>query len=387
MKTTEISMTDALFIIENANLQGGTEILTFNLMQALRRIGKDVYVFSVVPYTGSSDYVLSLSQDDYGKWQTCKEKIWNKLSFSIYSDRILNNILRLKFAEIKPSCIINQTYDIITAIPLNGKTVQVFNWSINGYEKSIYNLIAKKSIINRIIAYFCNWGLNLRRHYRINKFTYLITLTNASSIEIKAINKNIQDDKIIHIPNPITETDDCKNLSTLTNNNIIFVGRLSYEKGVMRLLHIWNIVSKKLPWLTLSIYGEGNAKIEMENYINKNKISRVIFKGFCDNLKEIYTHADICCITSDTEGFGMVITEAMYYGVPCISFDCPISPREIIADTGFIIPCFDEIAYAKAIINLFEEKESLLKLQSKCVKRARTYYMNNIIEQWSKIII
>ena len=63
---------DILFILENANLRGGTEILTFNLLHALRAVEKDVWVLSLEPYRGSDEHVLSLSPEEYSKWKSEK---------------------------------------------------------------------------------------------------------------------------------------------------------------------------------------------------------------------------------------------------------------------------------------------------------------------------
>ena len=278
--------------------------------------------------------------------------------------------------------MINQTYDIITAIPDSNPVIQVLNWSIRGYEKSIADAVNNKRLAVRIVASFCNWGLNIRRHRKLSKVTKLIALSNTATNEIKSLNKHVDNAQICIIPNPLTKTADSETISLLTNKNIVFVGRLSAEKGVMRLLRIWERASKQLPEYTLSIYGEGPAKAEMKEYINKHYIDRVEFKGLCNNLKDIYTRADLLLMTSDTEGFGMVLIEAMYYGVPCISFDCPVAPKEIIADAGITVPAFDEQTYANDVISLLSDNQQLHKLQQKSIARARDYYTDKIIQKW-----
>ena len=82
----------------------------------------------------------------------------------------------------------------------------------------------------------------------------------------------------------------------------------------------------------------------------------------------------------------MVLIEAMYYGVPCISFDCPISPKEIIADAGVTISCFDEDAYANAVIELLNDKDKLKELQQKSIERAKDYYINKVTALWLQML-
>ena len=125
---------------------------------------------------------------------------------------------------------------------------------------------------------------------------------------------------------------------------------------------------------------------EMQQYITENGIKCVEFMGFCSDLESIYSGTDLCCMTSDTEGFGMVLIEAMYYGVPCISFDCPISPKEVIADAGIIVPCFDEELYADKVVSYLSDNELKRRLQQASVERARGFYINNVVKRWISMV-
>ena len=378
----QILSTSVLFIVADANLRGGTEILTFNLAKAFHDRGLDVNILSIKPYAGNNPLVVSLSGEEYGRWNAVSRNAWNKLFFNIAADRCLRNILKKKTSFTKQCIVINQTYDLITALPRSKPVIQVLNWSIRGYEKSIADVVNSKLLTARVVASFCNWGLKIRRRRMLSKVTKLIALTNAATYEIKSLNKQVGIEQISIIPNPLTKTADSETISPLTNKNIVFVGRLSAEKGVMRLLHIWERVGKRLTEYTLSIYGDGPAKAEMEEYIDKHCLGRVVFKGFYNDLDDIYTHADLLLMTSDTEGFGMVLIEAMYYGVPCISFDCPVAPKEIIAEAGITVPTFDEKAYANAVISLLADNPQLHTLQKKSIVRARSYYIDKVVQKW-----
>ena len=134
-----------LFVIENANLRGGTEIQSLKLLHALRAAGEDVWHLSLVPYEGEDEHVLSLSEEEYTQWTRTTNKIWNKLTFSIFSDCILRKILRKIIKDLQPSILVNQTYDIITALPVEERVVQVFHWSVVGYEASLKSNINKKT--------------------------------------------------------------------------------------------------------------------------------------------------------------------------------------------------------------------------------------------------
>lgn len=390
MKITILIM-HILYVVENANLRGGTEILTFNLMHALRAEGMDCKILSVIPYTGDDENVISLPQEDYNLWTAKANSIINKLTFCMGSDRILESILRKKFEELRPQILVNQTYDHITALPVDLNVAQVFNWSVRGYEESLVCNIQKKGFIGRSLSLFANAGLAKRRHAILSRIPKLVTLSHAASAELKSLNPGVSDSQIAMIPDPIAVNKDSLQVSTLENKNVVFVGRLSHEKGVMRLLRIWEKVSNHLPGYTLSIYGEGGAKAEMEQFLEQSAEGSslrdsVKFKGFCKDLSQIYLNADLLLMTSDTEGFGMVLIESMYYGVPCISFDCPVSPKEIIADAGIVIPCFDEEAYVHEVVSYLRNQKCRKELQTKSITRARNYYINTIIKKWKRLL-
>ena len=69
-----------------------------------------------------------------------------------------------------------------------------------------------------------------------------------------------------------------------------------------------------------------------------------------------------------------------------MSFNCPVSPKEVIADAGVLIDCFDEQAYATQVITLLHDKEKLRMLQRKAVERARCFYQSRIVSQWVKLV-
>lgn len=75
---------------------------------------------------------------------------------------------------------------------------------------------------------------------------------------------------------------------------------------------------------------------------------RVCFAGFQSDVGSWLSRADCFVFTSDYEGFGNVITEALSFGIPVISTDCPSGPREILApDTDAGMRIKDCVEYAR----------------------------------------
>lgn len=381
-------MMKILFTVADANLRGGTEILAFNLLHELNADGVECQLLSVVPYRGDDPLVVSFEGNDYDQWMRMLTNPLNKLRGCCQSDAFLCQLISAKVDELGAEWIINHTYDMSAAIPTDGrwKTAQVFNWSIRGYESSLERIIKNKGVVGRLLSMI---GLNAQKHRwhkALPSYTKLVLLTDAAHLEIKEICPLVKDEQLVTIPDPLMQKEDSDVLTTLHNKNVVFVGRLSHEKGVMRLLRIWERIHNRLSDYTLSIYGSGDVRNEMEAFIADRNIEGVKFMGFCNDLAQIYTHADLLLMTSDSEGFGMVLIEAMYYGVPCITFDCPVSPKEIIADAGLAIPCFDEEHYSFEVIKLLRDSERMKMLQQNAVKRAGEYYIDKLINLWKNVV-
>lgn len=375
-----------LFVISNINNRGGTEILAFNLLDKLNEYGVEAWIISEYKYIGVHPRVLSFSDNEYGMLSCIKVNIFNKLCGNRQYDACLASLIADKAKSLNVDWIINHTYDLIGALPtLSGvRTAQIFNWSVNGYESDILKLASAKKWPLSILSRFSLAKSISRWHKAIQNMDRLIALTHSAISELEQI--NLSTDRIVVIPNPLMHSMDSNRISSLNNKNIAFVGRLSHEKGVMRLLRIWQKVCPILEDYTLSIYGEGQLKTSIGQYISDNALPRVKLMGFCANLEEIYCNADLCCVTSDTEGFGLVLIEAMYYGVPCISFDCPVSPKEIIADAGITVSCFDENAYANKMIELLTDRKKKERIQWAALHRAKDFYIDVIIEKWINVL-
>ncbi|WP_372923147.1 glycosyltransferase, partial [Roseovarius sp.] len=78
---------------------------------------------------------------------------------------------------------------------------------------------------------------------------------------------------------------------------------------------------------------------------------RVILAGFHPDPTPFYKTADLFVLSSDYEGFGNVIVEALACGTPVVSTDCPSGPGEILdgGRYGRLVPVGDAPALAKAI--------------------------------------
>lgn len=194
--------------------------------------------------------------------------------------------------------------------------------------------------------------------------------------------------KAFYIPHLSTYNELVKN--SMSSKRIINVGRLTSDKQQLMLLRIWKKVNEDLPnneW-RLQIIGSGEEKQHLEEYVRENKLKNVELIPHTKNIKEYYRNAELFVFTSKMEGFGMVLLEAMSFGVPCISFDCPSGPRDIIHDNqnGYLVPCYDENAFVKKIlyyINLPTEQKRVLSKGA--LDTIKNWNNEKIIDQWRNL--
>lgn len=185
------------------------------------------------------------------------------------------------------------------------------------------------------------------------------------------------------IPNPLSFFP--KESSTLEEKIVLAVGKQSYQKGYDRLLESWKIVNEKQPNWQLHIYGTAHPKNIYQNQANRLKIENSV-KFFTPNknIQEIFLKSSIYVMSSRFEGFGMVLIEAMSCGVPCISYDCPYGPANIISNyqNGYIVKNNDTIEFANKIIHLIENQNLRLNFGVMAKENVKKYNIEVIVKKW-----
>ena len=166
-------------------------------------------------------------------------------------------------------------------------------------------------------------------------------------------------------------------------NTVLFVGRLSREKGLDKLLDIWSMVSPGHPDWELSIVGEGPMREYLERQAVKLNLKNVCFEGY-NNPIPFYKHGRIVCITSSTEGFPLVLVEGMACGCAPITFNSYACAKDIIDDgvNGFLVKPFDINEYANRMSRLMEDGALYDSISKGAKEKSKTFSLNTILDQW-----
>ena len=218
----------------------------------------------------------------------------------------------------------------------------------------------------------------------IRDFDYFVVVSDNLR---KFYENKIGKTKCIYIPNVIDSLPDKR--SKLTNKNIITIGRLSHEKGQKDLIDVFKIVNKELPKTKLFMVGDGPLKKELENYTKELKLTdKIIFTGFLgDKGKEKYIlDSSIFILPSYTESFGLVLIEAMSYGLPCIAFDSSDGAKELLKNNvGILVKNRNKEKMAEEIIKELKNKNGS-EHSEKGYKYCQKYLLDNVKKEWINIL-
>lgn len=191
---------------------------------------------------------------------------------------------------------------------------------------------------------------------------------------------------VVLIPNPIEVTN--KYHSTLTSKSIIAIGRLEEQKNFAQLIDIFARISTLHPDWTLNIFGEGTLRNSLQTKIESLRLEQKVFlRGTTENIDQEIRKSSFLVMTSLYEGFGMVLIEALRNGVPCISYDCPAGPSDIIIDreNGLLIPEKDIAKMEEAINLLIEDNELRLRLGENAPESINQFASSVIASKWIDI--
>ena len=291
---------------------------------------------------------------------------------SIYASRVLRARKRSVCHYIKNCCS-----DVIIS------TRDIFNFWTGKYAKDgIYKIAWEHNHFHGNLKY---------AKKIVNSVSNMDTLVLVTNELNDFYSKELENSKCstICIPNCIESIP--KEVSDLKEKRFISVGRLSPEKGYIDLLKVFQLFLKDNPKWVLDIIGDGSEADSLKEFISNNHLEdNVTLHGFQgkDYIDKIMKKSSIYLMTSHTESFGIVLIEAMSYGIPCIAMDSAEGARDIIQDgeNGYLIKDRNYGAMVQKMEKLTKDYELRIKM-GKNARESITKYTSDIIgEKWIDLI-
>ena len=216
----------------------------------------------------------------------------------------------------------------------------------------------------------------------VRRFDKFVVLTN----EDRGYWGNLPNIEVI--PNAAMHVSDA--YSDVMNKRVIAVGRLDYQKGFDRLVQAWQLVrhtGKFTDW-KLDILGQGDWREMLQQMIEKAELQdSVRLNRPTKQIGEEYVKSDMLVMSSNYEGFPMVMIEAMACGLPVVSFDYKCGPKDIIQPgiNGLLVPNGDIQALADAMMKVMEDEAYRKMLSLNARKVVDTYSEQAVMSQWIRL--
>lgn len=359
-------MKKVLFLVGNLNNPGGTERVTTSVANNLYKKGFDISIISFYeglnPFFKLEDGILV---DNLYK----NKKSYLKFFFGIVSKirkYIVNNKIDTLIVVDSISCIF--TVPALIGLKVNHICWEQFNYNVD------LGIVYRK------------WGRLLATKY----CNYIVTLTEKDkSLWQKHIGKEKIRAQIITIPNS-NPYENLKCLSNSRNKTVLAVGRLTDQKGFDILIKAWAEFCKQNHDWNLNIIGNGEDEKNLKLLANNLKISsRIKFIPATKDIDFYYKESSVFCLSSRYEGFGMVILEALAFGLPVVSFDCDCGPSDLInhGKNGYLVPKNDEVALSKYLLKLVSSsEEDFSEFSENATLSAQKFNIDRLIGLWLNIV-
>ncbi len=134
---------------------------------------------------------------------------------------------------------------------------------------------------------------------------------------------------------------------------VLFIGRLSQEKGLDDLLEAFAELRHAVPDVALVLVGDGPMRAELEESASARGLDNLVFEGFRQprELPRFYALADVLVLPSTSETWGTVVNEGLAAGLPVVATRVVGATGDLIidGDNGFVVDAADPASLARAL--------------------------------------
>lgn len=355
-----------VFICSRLDLPGGTEKAVISLAGLFAEHKHQVTVLVLDDAVGSFYTVpdgVTVRYENL-RFGICPEKSWlaRKVDF-FQSIRRLRKIWR----ALKHDVIIATDYPFVVGTVLSGGTrfARCFSW-----EHHAYGWLKKSARWERLLRY---------AYPRMHGVICL------NEVEAKHYQPFCR--RVVVIPNFVSAIN--AKHATLEEKMILTVGWLIHRKGIDLLLTAAKKVFAKHPDWKWKIIGTGEKEQEVKNFIAESKLEQnlILQSPVSDNLSSEYQEASVFVLPSRIEVFGLVVTEAMAHGLPCIALAKADGPASIIKhlEDGLLV-AEDSNELANAVLSLIEHKGQRELYGQKALQNVKRFSPDEIYQKWHQLL-
>lgn len=194
--------------------------------------------------------------------------------------------------------------------------------------------------------------------------------------------------RLTAIPNPLTIARPAEPTDP-SQRRVLAVGRLEPVKGFDLLLAAWQTVHRQMPDWSLRIVGDGS---EREALLRQREAlgltASVELLPATPDIAAHYAQASVLAMSSRYEGFGLVLTEAMAYGLAIVSFACEAGPRVLLSHdvNGLLAEPGNVEALAQALLRVMRSRPLRERLSTAARQASLAYATDEIATRWDRLL-
>lgn len=368
-------MTRILVCANNIDELGGAQQVVHMLAGAFHELRHEVTAVGITPYEPIHSF-----PGEYPR-RVLMSQVWPKKS--THTERVRANLRReavsamaelLREGPDEPSIVITAqvwAMEILTDA-LAAVTPRVRSrWSVIGQYHGSFAAAASGRDLGRI----------LRSYGPVSVFT---ALTHEDRQAFIAAGLN----NVVVMGNPLALWPERPRMELERDRKtLLYLGRLSAEKGVDLLLDAWSLVADEHPDWRLRITGDGPNKEQLRHQAaGLAGAERIEWSNATKDPYSTLMDADLVVLASRTEGLPLVLAEAQACGVPVVATDCSSGVRQLVGDWGVLVPREDSRALASALDRAMSDGEWRVAAGERGREEMQRYRREAIIGQWQKLL-
>lgn len=374
-----ISDMKLVYIFSSFAAKGGTERIFCDKMNWLAEVAGYEIVF-VTYEQGNHPFAYPLSNKirhvdlNTRFFTTGTMPLLKRIRFKFTMPRLFKHRLQELLDEIQPDVVVSTTYALFLFREILSQPYRHVVESHVYYQLLLQNTFTHIPWLDRKIT--------LHLLGMLKRCEKVVVLTHKDAACWKGYdNIEVIHNVLTNYPEKITDVAD-------RPKRIIAVGRLHAQKGFDLLIQSWQLIAARHPDWQLVVYGHGGDLQKLQQQLEKAGLtSSMTFAGATDNIYKEYQDSAFYVMSSRYEGWGLVLVEAMSCGLPCVSFDCPYGPSDIIRDgeDGFLVENGNIQQLAEKMELLINNKELRERLGVRARLNAARFTSDNIMPQWTKL--
>ncbi len=355
-------MNKKICLLTDSLSSGGAEKMVSNLSFSLSKKGYHVFIVSMID---EITYPFAGELYNFGKIKLTNTKLKSFLKFKRYFktqkfDVILDHRVRMSFfKELIFSKIVFKNYKVI--------------YGVHHYDLSFYFPCINMPLFSKLTL------VNNKKIVSVSK-------------EIKQVLKQqlkLKSSVIYNYPlfNHLESVDESETPSH--TKYIVGIGRLTTIKQFDVLIKSYKNSKLSEAGIKLLILGEGPEKSKLEHLIKTLDLNKYVkLKGFQNNSHLFIKHSKALVLSSKSEGFPMVLIEALELGTPIISFNCKSGPNKIITNeiNGLLVEDQNTHLLTQALNKLLLDARFYNTIKNNINQNPSSFSEVNIIQQWIDLI-